>query len=348
MPAVDVVIPCYRYGHVLPIAVRSVLDQPGVDVRVLVVDDASPDGSAEVARALAEQDDRVEVRVHAENRGHIATYNEGLLGWARAEYSVLLSADDALTPGALGRATALLDAHPGVGFAYGRPVHWDGSTPLPPARTRGRGWRVYDGPGWLRRRFRTGQGCITSPEVVFRTELQHRVGGYDPELRHSGDIEMWMRFAAHGDVGFLRGVDQAYYRVHGENMSAAYYGGSGVGDLEQRLAAYRSVVQRHGDRIPGVGAMEARVRRTLAREALVRAGRAYDKGLTGTVPVEELRRFAASAVPDPARLAEWHTLNWRDRLGPRRAQALRPLVLTPAGRALRRRWARERWLRSGV
>ena len=30
---------------------------------------------------------------------------------------------------------------------------------------------------------------------------------------------MWMRLAAHADVGYVRGVDQAYYRVHGENMT---------------------------------------------------------------------------------------------------------------------------------
>jgi glycosyltransferase involved in cell wall biosynthesis len=51
--SVSVVIPCYNYGHFLAEAVRSVLDdQEGVDVRVLIIDDASPDGSAEVARLV--------------------------------------------------------------------------------------------------------------------------------------------------------------------------------------------------------------------------------------------------------------------------------------------------------
>ena len=57
-------------------------DQEGVDVRVLIIDDASPDDSAEVAKKIAARDPRVEVVVHATNRGHIATYNEGLLDWA--------------------------------------------------------------------------------------------------------------------------------------------------------------------------------------------------------------------------------------------------------------------------
>ena len=74
-------------------------------MRVPIIYDASTDGSAEVARAIAERDARVEVSAHAINRGHIATYNEGLLEWADGDYTVLFSADDRLAAGALPRAT---------------------------------------------------------------------------------------------------------------------------------------------------------------------------------------------------------------------------------------------------
>ena len=260
MPSVNVVVPCYKYGHLLAECVGSVLDQPGVDVRVLVIDDASPDDSAAAARALAATDPRVDVRVHEHNQGHIATYNEGLLEWARADYSVLLSADDRLAAGSLGRATALLEAHPEVGFAYGHYIRFDGVTPPPQARTAVRGWTVWSGPDWLRRRFRAGNGCIGSPEVVVRTSVQQRIGGYDPALPHTGDIEMWMRFAAHGDVGYIRGVDQAYYRIHGANMSAAYYADGGLGDLQQRFGAYQAFLEREGARLPDAASLDALIR----------------------------------------------------------------------------------------
>src|SRR3954449_10580399 len=151
-PTVSVVIPCYKYGRFLPDCVRSVLDQEGVDARVLIIDDASPDDSAEVALRLAAEDERVEARIHEVNRGHIATYNEGLLEWADGDYSVLLSADDRLTPGALSRAVALLDANPTVGFCYGRPVHFTHPGPPPPARTQVKGHSVWSGRWWLERR----------------------------------------------------------------------------------------------------------------------------------------------------------------------------------------------------
>src|SRR5207342_602689 len=159
----SVVIPCYRYGHFLEEAVASVLShQDGVDVRVLIIDDASPDDSAEVAARITARDPRVELIVHSTNKGNIATFNEGLLEWADGDYCLLMSADDRAAPGALRRACDLLDAHPEVGFVYGRAVWFIDGEPLPEARTRVRGWSVYSGQDWLTHRYRQAENPITS------------------------------------------------------------------------------------------------------------------------------------------------------------------------------------------
>ena len=78
MSRVSVIIPCYRYAHFLPECVASVLAQPGVDLQVLILDDASPDDTPAVAAAVAAADSRVAYRRHASNLGHIATYSDGL------------------------------------------------------------------------------------------------------------------------------------------------------------------------------------------------------------------------------------------------------------------------------
>src|SRR5947208_16134430 len=145
MSRVDVIIPSYNYGRYLPGCVHSVLGQDGVDVRVLIIDDASPDGSGDAAEELARRDDRVEVRRHSVNRGHIATYNEGL-EWAAGDYLLLLSADDLLAPGALRRAARALDAHPDVGLTYGRQVRFSSdAAPAAEPATVDRGWHVRSG-----------------------------------------------------------------------------------------------------------------------------------------------------------------------------------------------------------
>jgi glycosyltransferase involved in cell wall biosynthesis len=328
MTSVSVVIPCYNYGHFLEDAVTSVLDdQESVNVRVLIIDDASPDGSAEVARGIAARDSRVEVAVHATNKGHIATYNEGLLEWADGDYSVLMSADDRLTPGALRRATDFLDAHPGVGFVYGNPLWFRGDTPLPTARTRVRGWSVWPGQLWLERRFRQLQSGISSPEVVVRTSLQKRVGGYDARLPHLGDTEMWIRLAANADVGYLRGADQAYYRRHEQNMSSAY---GPLLSLRQYRLAFETVLDRCSERLSDAARLSDLVHRKLAWEALVAAARTYDQGCTLRNPVDELVEFAFDCWPQANSLPIYRTLQLRKCIGPRVMPYLQPFVLPAA------------------
>jgi hypothetical protein len=315
MSSVSVVIPCYKYGHFLEDAVASVLDdQPGVDVRVLIIDDASPDDSAMKAREIAARDPRVEVIVHQANKGNIATYNEGLLEWADSDYCALLSADDRLTPGALRRARDLLDANPGVGFVYGRAVWVMPGAHVPTARTSPRGSLVRPGHWWLERRFLDAECPITSPEVVVRTSTQKRVGGYDARLPHAADLEMWMRLAAQADVGFLRGVDQAYYRLHEGNMRKGF---TALMDLRERQLAFQIVLDRDGEIMSDPKGMSAHVHRALARQALWAAAREYDQGSVEQAAADELMAFAATCWPEVSGLPLYRTLRSRKRIGPR-------------------------------
>jgi glycosyltransferase involved in cell wall biosynthesis len=339
MSSVSVVIPCYNYGQFLPDAVRSVLGQAGVEVRVLIIDDASNDGSAQVARRIAAEDDRVEVRVHAVNRGNLRTYNEGLLDWADGDYTALVSADDQLTPGSLRRAADLLDANPNVGFAYGHPLHFQNGRPLPEPRTQVLGWTVWDGRWWLRRQFRAAHSCITTPEVLVRTPVQRQVGGYDLRLPHSGDIELWMRLAAHADVGYVRGVDQAFYRVHAHNMTKAR---TPIVDLRQRRAAHDVLLESCGERLSDAEGLADRVHRKLAWEALLTAARAYDRGRTAQTPVDELVSFAFDCWPQARKLPVYWSLRLRQRIGPAVLPYLQPLVLPAVARRVRS----ELWWRS--
>jgi glycosyltransferase involved in cell wall biosynthesis len=346
MSSVCVVIPCYNYGRFLEEAVSSVLDeQDGMDIRVLIIDDASTDDSVDVARQIAARRPQVEVAVHPVNRGHIATFNEGILEWADSDYTVLLSADDRLTSGSLRRSTDLLDARPEVGFVYGHPLHYRQDSPLPSARTTVRGWSVWPGHWWLERRFRDSHNCITSPEVVVRTSLQKRVGGYDPQLPHAGDIEMWLRLAAHGDVGYVRGADQAFYRVHGQNMTISR---TSLVDLRQRRLAYEMALERCADILPDRERLSAVVHRKIAWEALWSAARAYDRRRTQQTPVDELVEFALDCWPEAKTLPVYRALQLRRRIGPTVMPYLQPLVVSAVLRKAQNWWWWQSWKWRGV
>src|SRR4051794_36118412 len=112
---IDVVIPCYNYGRYLRQCVESVLQQEGVEVRCLIIDDCSPDNTPEVGCTLAAEDSRVEYRRHEKNLRHIATYNEGF-EWVTGDAVLLLSADDLLTVGSLRRSADVLTREAGAGL----------------------------------------------------------------------------------------------------------------------------------------------------------------------------------------------------------------------------------------
>jgi glycosyltransferase involved in cell wall biosynthesis len=98
---------------------RAFLSQRDVDVQILLVDDSSSDDTAAVGAALAAAFQRVTFRRHEANLAQIKTFNEGVLDWARAPYRLLISADDALTPGSLTRSVHVLDAHSEACMVYG-------------------------------------------------------------------------------------------------------------------------------------------------------------------------------------------------------------------------------------
>jgi glycosyltransferase involved in cell wall biosynthesis len=324
MSRVDVVIPCYNYGRYLRGCVESVLAQPGVDVRVRIVDDASPDDTPEVAVELVARDRRVEYRRHATNLGHIATYNESLLGWADGEYSLLLSADDLLAPGALARATRLMDEHPDVGLTYGLSVMFEGDEAPPdePAPAEEYECQIVPGAHYLEYVCTTRCNPVPTPTAVVRTRVQKKVGGYRKELPHTGDMELWLRFAVHGAVGIV-GVNQAYYRRHRENMTYRYIRPV-LADLKEYRAAFDSLFREYGDTISDAPRLREAASRGIAEDAFWRASRAFDEG--DWSGARECLEFSRSTWPAITSTSAWSRFRLKRFLGPRAWSVFHPWV----------------------
>lgn len=249
LPTVTVFVPCYNYGRYLRQCVDSIRSQDGVETYVLIIDDTSTDNTPLIGREIAENDSHVEFRRHGSNLGHIATYNEGIR-WAFGDYTTLLSADDLLTPGALMRATTALHSHDNATFAYGRVLElygdgdWESSIATLP---RTGGYVLRDGHDWIEDVCRLGRNTIRSPEVLVRTGAQKDAGGYDSDLPHTADLDMWLRLAARGDVCILDSI-QAGYRIHDNNMHHLEM--SPLLDLEQRQQAFEIFFSVNRDLLP--------------------------------------------------------------------------------------------------
>jgi glycosyltransferase involved in cell wall biosynthesis len=303
--------------------VGSILSQESVDVRVLIIDDASTDHTPEVGKRIALRDERVEYRRHDNNRGHITTYNEGLLNWAVSKYSLLLSADDMLTPGALARATQVMDRHRDIGMIYGMAlIITDDEGPGVVPRAFLPAYQIIPSVYFLQHCCTQGTNPVPTPTAVVRTALQHQIGGYRPELPHSGDMEMWMRFAAHGPVAVLAAV-QAYYRWHGGNMQQQYIAGP-LSDWRERIKACDHVLDVWGARFPETPSWRHLMRRYYGEEAFWLASRAFDRGDKSAN--EALLQFAEEIYPELRHSRMWRRLQLKKLLGQRLWGKLRPLL----------------------
>ena len=374
-PLVKVIVPCYDYADYLVACVDSVVGQEGVEVRVLIIDDCSPDDTPTVARRIADDSDRVEYRRHEQNVGLVATANEGLEWAADGDYVVVLSADDMLMPGSLQRATRVMESNPRVGLVYGRAVQfasdqqppldrrrWGGTKvwstqgwirlPLPPAG-KWRGTKIWSGEDWIRLRCRSGHGCISSPEAVVRTSVQRKGGAYDPDGGHMSEVNMWLRIAAISDVAYVRGAAQALYRIHTDSMFRTMLSSSDgpITDLTNRRAAFDGFLTGSGAQLRDAADLHGTASRTLARQALWQASRAYDRDKVhdpGQVSAEEFVAFALQTYPEARRLREWRGLRLRQRIGAGRSLWFPPFLATGAAHRLRAHYNRLRLHARGI
>jgi len=304
---VRVVLPNYNYARFLPICVRTALEQEGVDVQVLIIDDASNDDSQRVATELANNDNRIELRCHPANRGHLKTFNEGL-DWAiGAPYAVLISPDDALTPGSLQRACEVFEANPSVGFVYGDAKIFGGEGPLPDINSGPAQSRVWRGLDWFATRCHHGSNCICSPEVVMRSSVLSQAGGFREDLPHSGDFELWMRLALYGDVGYIEGPHQACYRDHDLGMHRRDFN-TALADFTEVRKAFDVLFENHGGRIPNFEGLNNVAKRKLSGRALMAACKELDRDPPNTAAAAALQEFAVATCGDVRELPEWRVL----------------------------------------
>ena len=302
---VTVTIPSYNYVEYLRECVESAVNQEGVNVEVVIVDNASTDGSLDLARQLAEEYDCVRVVEHRDNRGLITSLDR-CRDEVRGEYTVLLCADDCLTPDSLRRSVEFLDTHPGVGLSYGPVLNFSRLSDVPGSDLAGSPEEplVYAGTDWIERCTRVGLTPIHTPEATMRTSTLVKAGRLDPACPKTSDFNMWLRMAVHCDVAFLPGPPLALFRWHDRNDSSRY---TDLEDLEQRWMAFHRFLDTTPAR-PEHVKWERTVRRALAAEARDLVDRMWmdpERTDLDTHMEDSLLDFAASLDP---RYPRWHRL----------------------------------------
>lgn len=259
-PEVSVIIATHNRRDLLPATIAGVVAQSGVPWELIVVDDASDDGTWRYLENLA--DPRLTCRRRAAVGLAAMARNDGL-ALARGRFVMFLDDDDLLRPGALRCLARGLRGHPAAVAAVGARWDWfcDG---------RG-GGRRDSHPRWPRQR-RIERDLIfgwsaVSGQNLYRAEVARAVGGYDadPLVDVVEDRDFWLRVARHGPVLLLPEIVMSY-RVHPSQYRPADL-------LQRRERVYRRALRRFPAPL-----RRAALRDRLASRQIEEAERMIDRG----------------------------------------------------------------------
>ena len=119
----SVIVPIYQVKKYLKESMESVLNQNADNYEIILVDDGSADGSAELCDAYAAENRHVRI-IHQKNAGLSAARNTGIKA-ANGIYIVLLDGDDKLCTNALNSLYVYLIANGCPDVAAHRRVAFD-------------------------------------------------------------------------------------------------------------------------------------------------------------------------------------------------------------------------------
>lgn len=186
---VSVIVPCFRAAGTLADAVASIAAQTRPPAEVLLIDDASGDGTlAEIERlAQAYGGDWIKPIPLSVNGGPSRARN---VGWERATqpYIAFLDADDCWGPRKLELQMAAIEADPAIALIAHRMLVQSRGTPVPPLQGPVDAHLVTRGTILLRNPFPTAS-------VLLRRDLPFR---FDENFRRSEDYLLWSQILLSG------------------------------------------------------------------------------------------------------------------------------------------------------
>jgi len=228
MPRLSVIVPAYQAAHTIVPALRSTLRALPSDAEIVVLDDGSTDGTADVAGRI--DDARLRV-LSRPNRGVAATLND-LLDATDSELVARMDADDLVLPGRFARQLRRIDA--GADAVFTTVVTWGSGRPgLPrPSAIEPEAFGLHL--------------LLTNP-VAHSTFLGRRAavteaGGY--RALPTEDYDLWLRMAMHGARLHRMALPGLAYRVHPGQVTASAQWRRASWENAEIAAAYSVLAER--------------------------------------------------------------------------------------------------------
>jgi glycosyltransferase involved in cell wall biosynthesis len=212
-PLVSVLLPIYNAGPYLASALGSILRQDYDRLEVIAIDDGSTDNSLQILQEHRQVDNRISI-ISRENRGLIATLNEGL-AVARGDLVARMDADDVAYPWRLSRQVALFNRQPGLALCgagfdtlLGNRIIKGLPDPV-----------LQDNLLQILSKFFTI--FIHSTVVYSRNVIGDGILYYDEIYKHAEDFDLFRRLADRYPAAMIP-ESLIAYRIHGDSVTSRH------------------------------------------------------------------------------------------------------------------------------
>lgn len=253
-PTISVVIPCYNRAALVGDTLRNLLDQSLPPYEVIVVDDGSNDGSAEVVASFGGK-----VRlIRQANAGPGPARNVGFAA-STGQFIQFFDSDDLASCNKFEVQVAALHANPDADFAY-----------APWVRARIENSQLtFDGPvmqagpvpSWKPMlEWQMGAWCLVFQNCLFRRSAIERAGWFRADLMPTEDSEFLVRILLAGTQPVFTGDCLVFYRIHEHHQIT----GSGLAD-QRRSNDWSRYLEVVGEEVaPHLDGMHPSTRREIA------------------------------------------------------------------------------------
>ena len=254
-PLVSVVVPCYNHEQFVEAAIRSISAQDYPRVEIIFIDDASEDGSLEVARQTLERPEigsrleAVQVVLNDVNLGPARTINKGM-ALASGEYLAILNSDDLFGPTRLSRIIAEMQSErTGFGFSRVVPIDQRGDPmPLDALPTALNAIRSQDllltsFPA-VSFGFFSENVAISTGNFVFTRKIWETVGPFR-DLDYVHDFDFALAAILECEPVYVP-EDLYFYRIHGTNSFASL---AHVAEVEGLIMVRRLVARIRANKV---------------------------------------------------------------------------------------------------
>lgn len=212
-PPISAILPIRNASHWLPYSLAALTQDWDSGFELIAIDDGSSDDSAGTLERLCRHWPRDRWRLLGGGGRGVSTARNLGVAASRSELIAFLDADDRPLPGRLNLPLQSMQVRSHISHVHG--AWW---------RCDARGRQQHLVQPWLEgarfdwRGFMEHKAVLPSAWTVRRSAFE-AVGGFNPDLSHSEDVDLLLRLAAAGHEGAWLNAPLVRYRIHEQSAS---------------------------------------------------------------------------------------------------------------------------------